>query len=627
MEELESDEWISFRRTLKGEIDKKFPGWTSDKYGALEGLVDSIKRLTGSGRKPSLLRERTWEDIIRTLDLSPDLEKALRSTRTELIRRERALRARQTSLLERATPIPYAQNDLPTGQDLLQFTNYAIAFAELITNDEVKPPLTVGIYGPWGSGKTFLIEQIKKQIVELLASKKRSFLELGRPKRKKILIVDFNAWSYNSSDILWAGMVVHIFKTIEKQLGRGAALRISIQRNWAKQKREIVSKMLYYGVLISAICIILFLLLMTLDQAPIAQLVPLLGVPALIELARQLIPLLIKPQSEQVRILFNKQSYEQERGLMARIHEDISALTKALPADTRIAVMIDDLDRCKPERAVEVLEAINLLLNLNKFIVFIAVDTRVITSFVESIYEGSFLRAGITGYEYLDKIVQIPFSIPKAQPQELRAYLNALIEAPPNESEKLLLSPLGHANSSLTDDVSIVSQMSSQSPRSLTMHVEQATQQFNEVPFTINERRAFRSIEEYLNPNPRHIKRLVNIYRLVRTLALKRGLPIMSEHPEKVVLWLLLNQQWPTLMAIIVSQVHLCAEEHQSLTELYHRYIEKYDLEEIHQPFEYYFERFATLIECCHTITCEDILVLQQLAGNFTFPVHLDVFK
>ena len=107
-----------------------------------------------------------------------------------------------------------ALNDLPEGDDYLGFKDYAVAFAQMITNPLVKPPLVVGIYGQWGTGKTFLMHQIDKEVQRIQnehggKQKFRGETNLNAPMR--VLTVDFDAWAFNASDVLWAGLVEVIF--------------------------------------------------------------------------------------------------------------------------------------------------------------------------------------------------------------------------------------------------------------------------------------------------------------------------------------------------------------------------------------------------------------------------------
>lgn len=88
--------------------------------------------------------------------------------------------------------------------------------------------------------------------------------------------------------------------------------------------------------------------------------------------------------------------YRAQLGLMTQIREDFEQMARLLAASAnqpcaesdvdvvgdqlpridRIVVYIDDLDRCPPDRVVQVLEAVQLLLAVPLFVVVVAVDPR-----------------------------------------------------------------------------------------------------------------------------------------------------------------------------------------------------------------------------------------------------------
>jgi hypothetical protein len=71
------------------------------------------------------------------------------------------------------------------------------------------------------------------------------------------------------------------------------------------------------------------------------------------------------------------------------------------------------------------------------------------------------------------------------------------------------------------------------------------TQSSEDKPFTQAERNAFDGLADknILRPNPRHLKRLVNVYRLVRRLAVHKGEAM--PFPYKTIRWLVMCAQWP----------------------------------------------------------------------------------
>ena len=98
----------------------------------------------------------------------------------------------------------------------------------------------------------------------------------------------------------------------------------------------------------------------------------------------------------------------------------------------KLVLFIDDLDRVLGGRNVKMLEAIQLLLNVPgaPVIVFLAIDSRIVVSSIEQHINKSIKieDAMITGWEYLEKIVQIPFCIPEISPNIANSYLSSVLE-------------------------------------------------------------------------------------------------------------------------------------------------------------------------------------------------------
>ncbi|WP_437930145.1 P-loop NTPase fold protein [Sorangium sp. So ce291] len=96
------------------------------------------------------------------------------------------------------------------GDDKLGIEAEARAFARLILDRDVEAPLSIGLLGDWGSGKSFFIEQIKKQITELKGA--------GHPELyAKPVEIEFNAWHASDAN-LWASLVTNIFDEIWEKI-------------------------------------------------------------------------------------------------------------------------------------------------------------------------------------------------------------------------------------------------------------------------------------------------------------------------------------------------------------------------------------------------------------------------
>ena len=73
----------------------------------------------------------------------------------------------------------------------------------------------------------------------------------------------------------------------------------------------------------------------------------------------------------------------------------------------RLVVFVDDLDRCLPEKAIQVLEAIKLFLDVPGCIFVLGLDREAIEDAVQKRYKGE-----VKAREYLEKIIQLPFILP-----------------------------------------------------------------------------------------------------------------------------------------------------------------------------------------------------------------------
>jgi len=121
-------------------------------------------------------------------------------------------------------------------------------------------------------------------------------------------------------------------------------------------------------------------------------------------------------------------------GFLAKVKEELQLLFDFLHKfDSRIVIVpiIDDLDRCITDgRNVKVLEAMQLILSVPgaPILSFLAVDSRIVVASIEEHYEKVFAKTNISGYEYLDKIVQIPFSLPEPPPEKVKRLISNTLE-------------------------------------------------------------------------------------------------------------------------------------------------------------------------------------------------------
>ncbi len=105
--------------------------------------------------------------------------------------------------------------DDPRGTDRLKMTDEVNAFGTVLAAKDVSPPLAVGVFGDWGSGKTFFMRKVHDR-VSLLAGEARESLKRGETSAfcGHIMQIWFNAWHYVEAN-LWASLVDHIFQHLK----------------------------------------------------------------------------------------------------------------------------------------------------------------------------------------------------------------------------------------------------------------------------------------------------------------------------------------------------------------------------------------------------------------------------
>ena len=307
--------------------------------------------------------------------------------------------------------------DTPAEQPALRFDEHAKAFADIIRQSD--PQFAIGIFGGWGSGKTTLMRTIQRN------------LEAD----ETVVTLWFNAWRYEREQHL----IVPLLDTLREvlvewaeQTGRDRDLR-----RRAVQAAATVAKAA--GAILAGLSIT--------AQAP--------GVPGGLELA------------------FDagkaKAGWQQEEAAAQQSHSLYHASFRALQQSLaqfvehgrqRIVVFIDDLDRCLPVSALEVLESMKLFFDLEGFVFVVGLDREVVQRAIELKYRPLQTSTGsgavdypIKGSEYIKKIFQVPFALPPVSVGQVKEFLKALDHAglPDRQREDLLQGVRPHLNYVITE--------------------------------------------------------------------------------------------------------------------------------------------------------------------------------
>lgn len=126
--------------------------------------------------------------------------------------------------------------DVPGKKDQLNLQREIDAFSFLLAAEYLQPPLAIGLFGDWGAGKTFFMEQMEKRVRDI-SNDARKEQEKGEKIsfHSNIAQIRFNAWNFVDAN-LWASLVTRIFDGLAEHI-RGK------EEPLEQKRREIIAKL------------------------------------------------------------------------------------------------------------------------------------------------------------------------------------------------------------------------------------------------------------------------------------------------------------------------------------------------------------------------------------------------
>ncbi|HYF31083.1 MAG TPA: P-loop NTPase fold protein [Chitinophagaceae bacterium] len=193
----------------------KVIAYAYERYNAVVGtltVTEGIHADEGKGEVISMIIDELFPVPLQLDNLSADIEFADQlDIPTEW--RWRGISEAQYHAITQGTPRKNEEvlpsyttegNHLET-EDQLAFTYDIESFSTIMVLKDVKPPLAIGLFGNWGSGKSFFMEKLKARINKKKGSNKRYV--------DKVVQVTFNSWHYSDAN-LWASLITEIFEEL-----------------------------------------------------------------------------------------------------------------------------------------------------------------------------------------------------------------------------------------------------------------------------------------------------------------------------------------------------------------------------------------------------------------------------
>lgn len=277
--------------------------------------------------------------------------------------------------------------------DILFYEPYAKLISD-ITRDGSKNPLTIGVFGLWGAGKSTLLSLIDKKLNN----------------DPDIICVNINAWMFEG----YEDAKVALMESLLKELYNAKPFQ-GVKENIKK----LVGRVNLFKVATSSLSIGASIAATIASGNPL----PLLTVPKNIEEAGNAIK-----KGTEVAEKVETDFFEQETTVdnVRKFRKDFEEMISNAKVKN-VVVIIDDLDRCTPERIIETLEAIKLFLSVKHTTFVIAADEKVIQYAVKKEYpiiDGSDVQLA---NEYTEKIIQLPIYIPELSSKDIENYLLLLV--------------------------------------------------------------------------------------------------------------------------------------------------------------------------------------------------------
>jgi predicted KAP-like P-loop ATPase len=292
--------------------------------------------------------------------------------------------------------------DNETSVDLLYYEAIARTVVRLVS-EKSDEPLTVGVHGDWGAGKSSVLMMVEQTFKE----------------DERVLCVRFNGWLFQGFEDAKAVLI----ETIVEELRRKRATSTKVAEQAKKVLRRVdwmklARKAGAYGLTLAT-------------GMPHPDTVKDLGAAARSllgkgaqEISPEAVAALVEGSDEFLREVAEDSAPEQ----MHAFRQEFAKLLQDAEID-RLIVLVDDLDRCLPETAIETLEAIRLFLFVPRAAFVIAADEGMIEYAVRQHFPDLPVATGPATYarNYLEKLIQVPFRLPSLGYAETRIYVTLLL--------------------------------------------------------------------------------------------------------------------------------------------------------------------------------------------------------
>lgn len=264
-------------------------------------------------------------------------------------------------------------------------------------------PVTIGVHGDWGAGKSSVLEMISARL----------------DAEDKVLCLKFNGWRFQGFEDAKIALIEGIVNGLLEK-------RPMLNKATGALKDVVKSvDLLKVAKKAGGLAWTTFTGIPTADQISgiVRTLQGVLADPAALATKESIGQAIDGIQS----VMKPTESKSVPREVEA-FREAFNHLLRDAAID-QLIVLIDDLDRCLPDTAIETLEAIRLLVFTSRTAFVVAADEAMVEYAVRKHFPDLPETTGPRDYarNYLEKLIQVPFRIPALGETETRIYVTLLL--------------------------------------------------------------------------------------------------------------------------------------------------------------------------------------------------------
>lgn len=180
------------------------------------GVEGVVARVISEAHDSNQNASRNFTVLLAAFD-SKEVDRALAFAERDPVTRDtvRLLREylneyRRPSTNNQVSVAGYASDTIDVRNDPLDIKEDVQTLTAVMLAKEVKPPLAIGLFGDWGTGKSYFMKSMRATAEDLA---ERAEVSTNSKFCSNIVSIEFNAWHYVDTN-LWASLVSHILEQL-----------------------------------------------------------------------------------------------------------------------------------------------------------------------------------------------------------------------------------------------------------------------------------------------------------------------------------------------------------------------------------------------------------------------------